>query len=122
MAAHKWGLPANEWVYIDEVLLVGFLTRDFLTHEREAKWGAFGRLLYQTILWQPGYACGNIRKQDVAFTHGQVVTIESNTKAYQKHLTLCRAALIRGQPFEETSFMVGKYIIEQPKYKVFPYH
>ena len=42
-------------------------------------------------------------------THSQAVTINSGPKAYQQHLTLRRAPLIHGQPFEETSFMVGKY-------------
>ena len=49
-------------------------------------------------------------------THSQVVTINPGPKAYQKHLTLLRAVLIRGQPFEETSFMVGKYITKLPFY------
>ena len=45
-------------------------------------------------------------------TRSQVTTINPGPKAYQQHLTLRRAALIRGQPFEETSFMVGKYTVD----------
>ena len=54
--------------------------------------------------------------------HSQVVTINPGPKAYQQYLTLRRAALIHGQPFEETSFMVGKYITKLPWHKVFPYY
>ena len=43
-----------------------------------------------------------------AITHSQVVTINPDTKAFQQHLNLWWAALICEQPFEETSFMVGK--------------
>ena len=52
-------------------------------------------------------------------TYSQVVTISPGPKAYQQYLTLRRAALIHGQPFEETSFMVGKYITKLPWHKVF---
>ena len=55
-------------------------------------------------------------------THSQVVTINPGPKAYQQHLTHEQAALIRGQPFEETSFMVGKYITKLPWPKVFSYY
>ena len=55
-------------------------------------------------------------------THSQVVTINHGPKAYQQHLTVRRAALIRGQPFEETSFIVGKYITKLPLPEVFPYY
>ena len=57
----------------------------------------------------------------VFITHGQVVTIKCGPKAYQQHVILCQEALIRGQPFEETSFMVGKYISKLMWPNLFPY-
>ena len=63
------------------------------------------------------------RVVSLCITHSQVVTLKYGPKAYQEHLIpLCRAALIRGQPFEETSFMVGKYITKLPWPNVFPYY
>ena len=44
----------------------------------------------------------------------QVVTIKCGPKAYLQHFTHGPASLIRRQAFEETSFMVGKYMTEQP--------
>ena len=85
----------------DEVLSVGFWAR--LQVATLAMSGA-------GIQWQS------------PFTHSQVVTINPGPKAYQQHLTLQWAALIRGQPFEGTSFMVGKYITKLPWHKVFPYY
>ena len=79
-------LPANEGCLqmSDEVLLVSFLARVSITHE----WEAMSDIL-------------------ATLTQAQVVTIKSGPKAYQQHLTHEQAALIRGQPFKETSFMVG---------------
>ena len=70
-----------------------------------AKLGALDRLLGGFIIAQ-----------------GQVFTIKSGLKVYQQYLIHDQVALIRRQPFEETSFMVGKYITKLPWLKVFPYN
>ena len=61
LAFRERGLPANEWSYIDKVLLKGFKAR-VSTHEWDAKWGAVQRLLGYEYL------------QHWTYTHSQVVT------------------------------------------------
>ena len=119
----------------DEVLLIGFwamlkmttwpwvmIKMDMMTME------IIRKMTPLVLIWVPGWVCvlqisltapqshnSHWILPKTSNTHSQVVTLKYGPKAYQKHLIpLCRAALIRGQPFEETSFMVGKYITNLP--------